>query len=377
MGLSYGETSGTYQTAIREVGAMSSWGPGRIILRNGSPTTVKFRVTDGVKEYWYTAGAWTEATDAILHWNDPDDLYDALPSWTDTSLGFIFKLTRTLATDDTPEVCGVKAVCRLLLAQTTTDETIASSWMDDLIHRVFIRQMKVQLVLPGAHEFTATADNQTVINYADGVDEYPYDVRGVEAVYDMDGSGFASALTGTWVGGSTKTWTPDTPFTVGHVIHSRFQFRPEIAHTANQDHFVSKLPSILVESVASVPRRKSYGHLMVEDPGGVDAVVVDEPEHKIVSLGCRIVTVRATDRDRIVNRIEDWLGAGVTLLSPSSSMPIELNLVGGIDDGKVIGDQFDAVFDVEADILAWPGNEVSGHRLVEHGLDFEGQGSWI
>ena len=363
-----GETEGYYTTPVRSVGALSDWGPGQVVLRSTGGTGVYYQVTDGTDWYYWTGSAWALVSDPS-HWSTYTTLYAALPSFTGRSLGFKFKLTRTLSTDDSPLLGGVRVVTRLLFANTEGDETRASSFLDDVLHRILVVRFKEEVVVPGAEEFTV--NGETVLDYSTGVNEFTHQVQGVEAVYDVsDDPNLTTPLTGTWVGGSTKTWTPTTPFTDGHVVHVRFQFIPDVVHTGNRDNFTFKLPALHVEGHRVVSRRSQWDAHQVDDHLTQDSRVVEGFDEEDYEIDCRIIAQQATDRERIMRSVRKYLGrAGIVEVSPSTSEPVAIALLDDDAMGASEGDALDKRFTLLVRFSNWIGREVAGYHVTSGNVE--------
>lgn len=363
--LTSGKTSGTYRTFVRTLGALHSWGPGQFITKPGSPAGITFRLWDGTHEWYWNGTAWVSPT-TTSHWNAPADLYDHLPAFTGRTLGFTVKLDRATAAADSPVLAGIVAIGRVLFAQTSADETRASSWNDDVLHRVLVRRARVMLICEGAEEPRSVGAS---MSFLAGNGELPFDITGIEAVYDITAdSTLRTPLAGTW-NATTKVWTPTMPFPSGHKIHFRVQFRPLVVHSSDPDFFTDKLPCVVFETIEPVRRMRPHGEALVVNETSFAAVAVRAPGSEDLQITGRILAARPTDRDRIIERMRLWLEDGVVEVSPSTSLPVILELQPDMPAGPVLGDHTDTRFTILATRQDWPGTERVAHVLIPGGYE--------
>lgn len=364
--LAAGSLVGTYRTPVRTLAAFHSWGPAQVVLRPGSATGIRVRLWTGTVEKYWTGTAWATATTSA-HWNTIAEVYAHLPTFTGSSLGFTVEISRATTTAVSPVLAGIAAVARVMFASTSGDDTRASSWMDDLLHRVLIRRTLVNVILPGADEFTAAAGS--VVDLSAGVGQFPFDVTGVEAVYDVTADPHLVApLAGTWNAG-TQVWMPTVPFVVGHKIHVRFLFRPEVEHSSDGDFFTDRLPSIVFESVTATSRTRAVGETCVVDEATQVGVAVMTPDAVTYQIQGRVLAARTSDRDRITDALRAWLGDGVVEVSPSTSLPIVLDLAGIPEPGPVVGSHSDSRFQVTASVQEWAGQERAVKVVIPGGFE--------
>lgn len=361
--LASGQTTGTYRTFVRTLGALHSWGPCVPILQPGAPTDVKVRIWDGAADLYWNGSAWVEPSTSA-HWNTAAEVYAAMPAYTGRSLGFTVQLSRASATAESPVLAGIAVLGRVLFIQTSADETRASSWNDDVLRRILIRRARQMLICEGAEEPTAPGAS---LAFGAGVGELPIDVIGVEAVFDITADPtLRSPLAGAWNAGA-KTWTPTAPFPAGHRIHARYQFRPLVVHSADLDFFEDRLPCVVFENIEPAGRQSPTGEIPLVNEATGAAVVVRAPGYEDLRITGRILAARTTDRDRVIEIMREWLEDGTVELSPSTSLPVVLALQPDMPSGPVIGDHSDTRFTILASRQDWPGLERTAHVLIPGG----------
>lgn len=373
--LAKGKLTGTYATYARRLGAWASWGPTQVIGDVLAGVSCRITPSLGGTPYYWNGTAWAAAT---TQWTSLADLYAHLPAWTNASLGFVFKLARTLATDASPVLCGAQTVARVMFAQSSGDPDRASSWEDDLVRRIIIPAAEAVLSVSGSQEFVASTEtgpkDRDPLHYAGGLPEFPYNILGVDAVYDTTADvHLQSPVAGAW-DAAARTWTPTVAWTIGHRYHVRFRFAPWVEANADPEYFADKLPAVVFETVTPQRRRPTSGWVSVAS--ATDVVSVRAPTSIDGQASCRILASRATDRDRIWQVMEQWLERGVELVSPSTSLSVSLQLLA--DDGPtpVLGGGAARHFTVEASWDEWPGEETTNTVLQPGGFapEFNSQG---
>lgn len=367
--LATGKVTGQLRTPVRSLGAWSSWGRAEICCL--ATTGISFRATDGTTTYYWTGSAWAAATTSA-HWSAASTAWAAMPSWSKSSLGWIFKLDRASTSVASPRLYGVKAVVRILFADSSGDVTRPSSWDDDLVHRVFLGQAATALSISASAE-KVVATGFAYLDYSKGVEDWPFNVTGVDAVYCVtDDPTLRTPLAGTW-NATTKRWTPTTIPAAGKKLHVLFRHSPDLAYTGMSDYVLNRLPAVLVESASLTTRHCQHGADVVVDPASKDCVAVDNPCAETWSLSCRVVAARTTDASRIGRAAERWLRDGVCVVSPGTSLPVRLTLESSPRPGSRTGDAVEVRFSVRADVETWTGQELTGVTVQTVVASFDDQ----
>ena len=271
--------------------------------------TVRFRLWDGTIALWWSGIEW-EAPATAADWNTAAEVQANFPELPGTirALAVIARLG-TSSSDVTPAFYGARVAFGVRQV---------SAW-DNAVLRTVVASLRDELAITGVIEFTTDAEIDAIDVPGD---EWPYEVTGVAAVFDLTADPDELAeLPGTWAAG---TWTPEDPIPADHVVRVEFAYLPDVVARRHQDlENLARLPAIYL-STSGTPEALIRAQDVIEvrntlaDPPTV--VVLPGPDLVTLTLQLRIVAELGSDTERIAQAVRTWLGprAYRRLISPET-----------------------------------------------------------
>lgn len=97
------------QTALYNPQAVRNWIAVQVVHNEPTDSTNYIRTinADNFERYW-DGGAWSEATDDLLHWNTIDDFQTNFPTYPVDRKGIAFKIAQSTTGEETPSVFAIK-----------------------------------------------------------------------------------------------------------------------------------------------------------------------------------------------------------------------------------------------------------------------------
>lgn len=299
----------TAETWVTNPSTVKQWLTVEIEIEHGygdggvQVTGDRYRLTDGADQYWWNGAAWEVNTS---DWNTEAELANNLPTFpiAAQSLGVIVNLTTTDATK-TPRLKGIKVLWASDI-----------EFSEDLIYRSLVRALRDNVrpitdyvVQPGASTTTIDLANDFPL-------ETPYNVVGVDAVYDhTDDPDHLVDLFDSY-DTLTKVVTLSSALPVDHLAFIRLIYEPEVAVTTSQDFYeVDKVPSLILDDVNLVDASTvgTDDHVLNKDTG--DAVKVPAPLQGDLEVTLHGITDKGVDHKRLADQIQAFFANFPTLRS--------------------------------------------------------------
>lgn len=229
------------RTRVIKPGACRKWAGFEADVTTPEGTSVLYRLSDGVVDRYWNAGANDWIVAAPNHWNTEAEIASHIDAWPSQSLGVVVNLSTT--------VPGHTSALRKVQLLYETDLV----GLEDYVVRSFEAELREKLRPISIYAVRSTG--QTTIDL--GKLQTPYDVVGVDAVYNnaLDPQ-HMSPLAGWSYAPDTKLLSlPAQPS--GHVIEVRFAWRPEVVLNQSQDYTeIAQIPVILFDSVRIENKRR-------------------------------------------------------------------------------------------------------------------------
>jgi len=269
-------------------------------------TDVRYRLSaDGVNELYWNSGANAWVPAAPNNWNTEAEVANniaAFPASTQT-----IQVVLNLKTDDasvTPEVRALR-----LLYESDLEE------LEDYVWRSLLPSMRSQIRPIGEHAIEMAAAGASIDLNTYPI-ETPYDIVGIDAVYDIDAD--PRKLTNLFdsYNDATKVIALTGAIPGGNTALIRFLYAPVLAVTTHQDYIeLEKVPEILLEDVKIVDDLgKSNGaHYVINKATGAGKKVpVTQGD---IEIRGRYITDKAKDHARLSDAVRRYFEANQLLRS--------------------------------------------------------------
>jgi hypothetical protein len=267
----------------------------------GQPITdVRYRLSNGGPELYWNSGASAWVPAAPNNWNTEAEVANNIASFPvlDPSLQLIINL-RTPDDRFTPYVATVR-----LLAETDLEE------LEDYVWRSLIPELRAQVRPIGEHDIES--DGTAAIDLASAYRiETPYDIVGVDAVYDLDADARRLNNLFSSFNPVTKLITLTAPPAAGNRVRINFLYQLPIAVNTSQDYIeVEKVPQIVFESVDGLRFGEAIkSEYVINKATGAGKQV--NASQSDIELSGRILTDKSKDLARIVLEIRKYADKGL------------------------------------------------------------------
>ena len=211
-------------------------------------TAIRYRLSDGVAERYWSAGAGDWIAAGPGDWNTEEEVAAHIDAWLSQSLSVVVNMSTTTPVR-TPGLRGI-----LLMYDT---DVVA---LEDYVVRSFITELREQL--RPISNYALKSSGQTTIDL--GKLQTPYDVVDVDAVYNKTADPQRMRpLAGCTYAPDTKLLSlPAQP--TGDTIEVRFAWRPDVVLTQSQDYTeIAQIPVILIDTVRVENKRQMSGRTCV------------------------------------------------------------------------------------------------------------------
>lgn len=291
------------RTRLTTPEAVRKWTGFFVILNNvkisgNVVTDVRFKISDGISDYYWNTGANAWVVAAPNNWNTEQEVADNIDKWLNQSIQILINLS-TQNESVTPYVNEVRLLYETDLV--FLEDYVVRSFKEDLLENV--RPISVIA-------FDSSGETQKDLS----VIKTPYDIVGIDAIYNntADEKHF-SPLSGVTFNSTTKTvFFPTQPS--GNRIEIRFIWSPYVVLTQSQDYTeVRKIPVVVFDDVSieneSVIRNRPY----VINKGTGNGFVFEEGFQADIRIPLRIITSSRRDLDILSDELKRYF-ANTTFL---------------------------------------------------------------
>lgn len=252
-------------------------------------TAAGYRLGDGTNEFWWDGGAWVVNTTDFNTEAEVADNIAAFPM-ASQSLQVIVNLTTTDQTVS-PTVTEIKVLY-------STDV----EFMEDIVYRSLVRSLRDN-VRP-ISDFVIQAPGGTSIDLNDFPLDTPYNIVGIDSVYDRtnDPNRLADLLQAYDTG--TKVITLSSAIAAGDLATIRFYYEPEVAVTTSQDYSeIAKVPAIVLDDVNLVDAAP-IGHTdSIVRKSDLAGVQIPPPIQGDIDVTLHGLTDKGVDQKRLADEL--------------------------------------------------------------------------
>jgi hypothetical protein len=295
-------------------------------------TSEGFRLFDGTSHYWWNGSAWTVVAPSSSSWNTEVEMaahvqsFAVLPTRT-------FAVVVQLGTTDkryTPTLNQLKIAYEARLFST----------YEEILYRTLSRALKAQ-VAPFADVGMVVAAPSSVLDIGQLVADsgIPFNLAGVEAVFDRDADPDLTEDLLASYDADTKIATLTAAFPAGHFAQVVIKHAPEVVVDLTHPDYteVSKNPSLVIDEIEEVSSSlTSHDDSVVNKATGA-VIVVKAPKQGTLRFR---VTANAPDplmEKRMIEAVQDWALQNQLLRSPGLDEFFRLMLRDKHSDGSTPG----------------------------------------
>lgn len=279
-------------------------------------TDVRYRLsTDGITDLYWNSGANAWVPSAPNNWNTEAEIATNIASFPVSTQ--TIQVVINLKTDDSTYTPLVKAV--RLLYESDLEE------LEDYVWRSLLPLMRAQIRPIAEHAVELAAPAVTIDLLNGSPIETPYEIVGIDAVYDLDND--PRKLTNLYqsFNDATKVITLTGVVTTALI---RFTYKPVVAVTTGQDfNELEKVPEVIIENITNVdnlgkPNQADY--VLNKVTGVGKQVPVTQAD---IEMHGRFITDKAKDHARLGDAVRRFFLANPLLRSMGTDDDFRLWLI--------------------------------------------------
>lgn len=249
LGSSYPTDVGTFyaRTRVTLPESLKKWTGFFVLLENKKDfsntvvTDVRYKLNDGTQDFYWNGGANAWVLAAANNWNTEAEVADNIEAFPSRSLQVVVML-QTSDPTQTPNVTEVRL---------SYDSDL--EFLEDYVVRSFIEDLREQVRPIGRVE--SASDGSTLTIDLTEI-ETPYDIVGLDSVYDGTADPNHLSDLGASFDSVTKVVTLPAAIPSGNTIHVRFLWRPEVVISKSQEYTeIARIPVIIFEGNSIINRR--------------------------------------------------------------------------------------------------------------------------
>lgn len=310
------------KTWVTNPDAVTAWAGFQVDLSNfqddaGSiVTSVGYKLGDGTEEYFWNGGAWVVA--GASDWNTEAEVaanISAFPA-TERKLQVILNLTTTDA-NVTPRVRAVRVLYESRI-----------EFQEDIIYRSMVRSFRNELRPISDYPIVLLADSSTVDLKNTYPLQTPYNVVGIDSVFnETDDPDWRVDLFSSY-NSATKVVTLTGSVDAGKQLRIRFTYEPEVAVRTSRDYEeLEKVPQVLLESIELVDAYEAPSDEWVLDKSTGQGFRVFAPLMGDLEINLVVITDKQTDQMRLADEVKRYFATHPTLRSTGLDEEYRLWLV--------------------------------------------------
>lgn len=279
-------------------------------------TSVKYRLGDGATQMFWDVGtsAWVAAS--ASDWNTESEVAAHISTFPSATQNL--QVIVNIKTDDssvTPTVSEIR-----VLYESDLEE------LEDYVWRSLLPSMRsaIRPIAEHAVEMDATS---AAISLNDFKIETPYDIKTIDAVYDIDADPKKLSNLFQSYNDATKIITLTAAVPSGNACMIRFTYAPPIAVTTSQDYTESeKVPEILIENITKLDDRGQVGvdYVINKETGEGWKVPLTQAD---IECSGRFVSDKAKDHARLADAIRRYFYGNELLRTVGMDEDVRLHLL--------------------------------------------------
>ena len=268
-------------------------------------TDVKYRLSDGTNELYYSSGAGAWIIASSNNWNTEEEVHNNISSFpvADQTLQVIVNL-RTGNVLYTPIVKEIR-----VMYESDIEE------MEDYVWRSLLNDMENKIRPIGEHAVQLPSASDTIDLINDFPIEAPYNIVSIDSVYNLSADPNKLSDLYQSYDSNNKIITLSSSQSSGSVLLIRFVYYPVVAVTTGQDYSeLEKVPEIVLEDIAEVDGKDALrDEFVISKVTGVGKKV-SITQTDIEILG-KFVTNKGKDHARLKEAIQKYFGNNAFLTS--------------------------------------------------------------
>ena len=301
-------------THVTEGGSDPSGKPIQVEL-----TGAGYRLSDGTDEFWWNGSTWVVNT---TDFNTEGEVATNISTFPIASqqLQVVINLTTTNA-DFSPTLRKIKVLWASDI-----------EFMEDYVYRMIVRDLRTKIrpisdyvVAPGVATTTLDLANDFPL-------ETPYNIVGIDSVYDrtLDPKSLTDLFQSFDTG--TKVITLNATLPASSMARIRLIYEPEVAVTTSQDFSeIAKVPAVVCDDVNLVDASPVGGFDSVVNKSDFSAVKVQAPIQGDIEVILHGLTDKGVDQKRLADEIHRYFEQNGTVRSPGLDEEFTLWLIDEYD----------------------------------------------
>lgn len=266
-------------------------------------TSDGYRLSDGTDQYWFDGSDWVVNT---TDWNTEAEVANDISSFpvTDEKIQVIINL-KTTDKRYTPIIESVKVLY----------STDVEFW-EDLIQKSLVPLMREEIRPIAAYPIQMAEDSDTIDLGTDYKLEVPYNIVGIDGVYNHtdDPEHFVDLFSSFNV--NTKVITLSSALDTDEIAWIRFVYEPEIIVTSDREYYeIGKVPMILLSSITLQDTKSLQQRQDIKNKDQLTAVQLDAVLQGNVRISLTGVTESSRDHNRLKERVQKFFKDNVVLNS--------------------------------------------------------------
>jgi len=255
-------------------------------------TSLGFRLSDGVDEYWWDGGNWVVNT---TDWNTEVEVAGNISNF--PAIAKKLQVIVNLKTTNkyvTPYLRDIKVLYSSNI-----------EFKEDLLYRTLIPLLRDNVRPIADYPIELTSDTDTLDLANDFPLETPYNIVGIDSAYNhTDDPNHNTDIYQSYDPG-TNVVTLSQVVSAGKVVWLRFYWEPEVAVTTSRDYTeIQKVPSLVLDDVNLVNATEYGPDDYVVNKSTGEAVIVPAPIRGDLEIMANLITDKGVDQTRLADEMK-------------------------------------------------------------------------
>lgn len=287
-----------------------------------------FKLNDGTTDLYWDGAAWSAA--GASDWNTEADIAANIATFPVDSLSI--QVIVNLGTTD-PSVSPSLQAIKILYSSDI-------EFQEDIIYKSLLKDLREGIRPITAHPVKLPADSNTIDLVNDFPLKTPYNVVGIDAVYDHTNDPnhlvdlFQSYDTG------TKVITLTSVLTAGTVAWIRITYEPEVSVTTKRTYIeIAKVPALVISDINVIDFGEGQGDDTVVNKATGQGTRVLAPAQYDIEFVLRCLTDKARDQQRLADAVKEYFDQNPLIRSRGMDETYRLWLTDEFDQVGQIGQE--------------------------------------